>query len=218
MKIALVTGSNRGIGREVCRQLLQLGWTVVGTSRNGQTDLDHPSFHVIQGDVSNDASVMAMRHQFPFDHLDLLINNAGIIGSGHGVSGSTMDEITEIMNTNALGPLRMARAFEDVLVRSAQTRIVNVSSGMGVFDELSTGYFAYRWSKNQLNALTLRMHAEHFAKACVVSVCPGWVKTDMGGASAPRSVEQGGRSVVLAAVADHIQSGKFYRDGNEIPW
>jgi NAD(P)-dependent dehydrogenase (short-subunit alcohol dehydrogenase family) len=150
--------------------------------------------------------------------LDVLVNNAGVYGDPAGVAGFDLDLAHEVIETNVFGPWRVIQAALPLLRRSASPRVVNVSSGSGQLADMGPGYAAYRLSKTALNALTRTLAAEEPGLR-VNSVCPGWVRTDMGGQSAPRSVEQGADTAVwLATTPDGGPSGGFFRDREPIPW
>jgi NAD(P)-dependent dehydrogenase (short-subunit alcohol dehydrogenase family) len=150
--------------------------------------------------------------------LDVLVNNAGIYGPSDGVAGYDLGEAHRVIETNVFGPWRLIQAALPLLRRSASPRIVNVSSGGGQLAEMGGGGTAYRLSKAALNALTRTLAVDE-PEIKVNAICPGWVRTDMGGASAPRSVEQGAATVVwLATMSDDVPSGGFFRDREPIPW
>ena len=154
------------------------------------------------------------------DHLDVLINNAGIMVDGDdAILKITDDTFRKTLETNTLGALRVARAFERLLVKSKTPRVINVSSGGGQLTGGADGWApAYCISKTALNGVTSQL-ATALPKFAVNSVCPGWVRTDMGGQSATRSVEEGADTIVwLAADAPQKLTGKFLRDRKEIPW
>ena len=230
MKTALVTGANKGIGREVARQLVGRGFHVFIGARNAKAgraaaeDLANnggkTTFLTI--DVSDNARVRSAAREFArrSDHLDVLVNNAGIIVDGDdGILQITDEIFRQTIETNTLGALRVARAFEALLSKSKTPRIINVSSGGGQLTGGADGWApAYCISKTALNGVTSQLAAA-LPKFAINSVCPGWVRTDMGGQNATRSVEQGADTIVwLAADAPQKLTGKFLRDRKEIPW
>jgi len=158
--------------------------------------------------------------------VDVLVNAAGTLpetsgaysGKGATVLGAGDEEVVDTITVNTIGPWRIVKAIASLLAQNA--RVVNVSSGMGAFTEMGSGYFGYRASKAALNVLTRTVAQEVSSRGIMVnSVCPGWVKTDMGGANAPRSVEQGASGIVWAAtLAPGGPSGGFFRDGKPIGW
>ncbi len=230
MKTALVTGANKGIGREVARQLARKGFHVFVGARNrkaGRKAVDEivkdggkASF--LEIDVSDADSVIAAGREFSkmADHLDVLVNNAGIIVDGDDAILEISDDLLrKTLETNTLGPLRVTRAFASLLRKSKAPRVINVSSGGGQLTGGADGWApAYCISKTALNGVTSQLAAA-LPKFAVNSVCPGWVRTDMGGENASRSVEEGADTIVwLAAEAPHELTGKFLRDRKEIPW
>jgi NAD(P)-dependent dehydrogenase (short-subunit alcohol dehydrogenase family) len=151
--------------------------------------------------------------------LEVLINNAGIIGPESFFSSNT-DEFLQILNTNFLGCIRTSQVFFSLLNASSEARIINISSGMGSRRDLEQGgYAAYRLSKANLNSLSILMAADgagHGIK--VFSMCPGWVRTDMGGSSASRDVSTGAETAVWLSTTELAETGSFYRDKKQIPW
>ena len=230
MKIALVTGANKGIGYEVARQLATKDFHVFVGARNrsagsAASDViakDGGRATFLEIDVSDNASVTAAAREFSkiADHLDVLVNNAGIMVDGDDAVLKISDAIfRKTLETNTLGALRVTRAFEPLLAKTKTPRVINVSSGGGQLTGGADGWApAYCISKTALNGVTSQL-ATALPKFAVNSVCPGWVRTDMGGQSATRSVEEGADTIVwLAADAPQKLTGKFLRDRKEIPW
>ena len=230
MKIALVTGANKGIGREVARQLAAKGFHVFIGARNrsaGRKAADEIAKKggkatFLEIDVSDNNSVAAAAREFAkaSDHLDVLVNNAGIIVDGDDAILEINDELLrKTLETNALGALRVMRACVPLLAKSKAPRVINVSSGGGQLTGGADGWSpAYCISKTALNGVTSQLAAA-LPKFAINSVCPGWVRTDMGGRSATRSVEEGADTIVwLASEAPQDLTGKFFRDRKEIPW
>jgi NAD(P)-dependent dehydrogenase (short-subunit alcohol dehydrogenase family) len=228
--IIVVTGGNRGIGYEICRQLAGRGVQVVLTARKSEAGERAVKKLAVQNvsarfhplNVTEPESVAALRDflERTFGHLDVLINNAGIImdedASGLEVKLST---VRATLETNTLAPLHLAQTLAPLLKRGRAARIVNMSSGMGALSDMEGGYAAYRISKAALNAVTGILAAELRGAVAVNSMCPGWVKTDMGGANAERDVSQGADTAVwLALDASQDLTGKFVRDHKVIPW
>jgi len=226
-RVAVVSGANRGIGREVVRQLAGLGFTTILGSRSlekGRAAAEGISGEVVvkQLDVSDDGSVRALADwvEREFGRLDVLVNNAGILyDTWQRALGADLDIVREALETNTFGPWRMCEAFLPLLRRSEHARIVNVSSEAGSLSSMGGGTPAYKTSKVALNALTRMLAAELRGTGILVnSVCPGWVATDMGGAGG-RPVEDGAASVVWAAtLPDDGPTGGFSRDGRPLPW
>jgi NAD(P)-dependent dehydrogenase (short-subunit alcohol dehydrogenase family) len=173
-------------------------------------------------DVADSDSVAIAAPEFSKieDHLDVLVNNAGIIVDGDDAILEISDDLfRKTLETNTLGSLRVTRAFEPLLQKSKAPRVINVSSGGGQLTGGADGWApAYCISKTALNGVTVQLAAA-LPKFAVNSVCPGWVRTEMGGENASRSVEEGADTIVwLASEAPHDLTGKFVRDRKEIPW
>ena len=230
MKTVLVTGANKGIGREVAGQLARKGFHVFVAARNpdaGRKAADEIAKQsgkatFIEVDVTDNASVRAAAREFSkiADHLDVLVNNAGIMMDGDDAILEVSDNIfRRTIETNVLGALRATRAFTPLLVKSKAPRVINVSSSGGQLTGGADGWSpAYCISKTALNGVTSQLAAA-LPKFAVNSVCPGWVRTDMGGRNATRSVEEGADTIVwLASEAPQGLTGKFLRDRKEIPW
>lgn len=230
-RVALVTGANRGIGFETSRQLAQQGIQVILGSRSpekGETaasKLRQEGLKVVahQLSVTDEDGIQSLAQlvENQFGRLDILVNNAGIMpDTGSGILNNAIKPVREALETNTFGPLLLTQAFMPLMKKHGYGRIVNVSSGMGQLEEMGGGYAAYRISKTALNAVT-RIFASELAgtNIKVNSVCPGWVQTDMGGAGAPRTLQQGADTIVwLATLPDGGPSGGFWRDRTPIPW
>ena|SRR5437879_536295 len=229
MKTVLVTGANKGIGREVAQQLAAKGFHVFVGARNAKAGRKAAEEIAKQGkatfleiDVADNGSVSTAAREFSDieDRLDVLVNNAGIIVDGDDAILETSDDLVrKTLETNTLGPLRVTRAFVLLLRKSKAPRVINVSSGGGqMTGGADGGAPAYCISKTALNGVTVQLAAA-LPKIAVNSVCPGWVRTDMGGGNATRSVEEGADTIVwLASEAPQDLTGKFLRDRKEIPW
>ena len=239
-KVALITGANKGIGFEIGRQLGNHGFSVVLAARDeGRVaeaaerlrgeGLDVQGVRLDVTDPST-AEAAAKWVDETFGRLDVLINNAGIaLDASAGVrpSGLELAMLKETYETNVFGAFAVIRAFLPLLRKSASARIINQSSTLGSLTTLSdpgTPYYgnnllAYNSSKSALNGLTLALSKDLAGdRISVNSVCPGWVKTDMGSDAAPRSVDQGAAIAVKLATMDEPPTGKFLDDAGEIPW
>ncbi len=230
MKIVLVTGANKGIGSEVARQLAARGCHVFVGARNIEGGRKVVEEIVSKGhkatflkiDVAHSASVTEAASELSKStgHLDVLINNAGIIVDGDSaILTLTEDQIRETFETNTLGPLRVTRAFLPLLNKSDSPRVINVSSSGGQLDGGADGWApAYCISKTALNGVTSQL-ATALPQMAINSVCPGWVRTDMGGANAPRSLEQGAETIVwLATEAPKTLTSQFIKDKKTMAW
>ena len=221
MPVALVSGANRGIGREIARQLREdHGFTVLAGARDPTRVEATEGLVPIELDVSDDASVAAAREYVERDpgRLDVLVNNAGVYGQPDRAADYDLAAAHEVFETNLFGAWRLLQAFLPLLRRSEHPRVVNVSSGGGQLADMDGGRTAYRLSKAALNALT-RTAAADEPGILINTMCPGWVRTDMGGESAPRSVEEGADTAVwLATQPDDGPTGGFFRNREPIPW
>ncbi len=229
-RIVLITGANRGIGLETARQLARRGFHVVIAARDEGTGREAAQAVSAAGgkatflplDVSSSDSIQAAASAFSKDagHLDVLINNAGIYpDQGLTVLTLPLARLDQTFQTNTLGPLEVTQAFLPFLRKAAAARVINVSSGYGQLDGLAPDVPSYCLSKLALNGLTLMLaRALEADRIAVNSMCPGWVRTEMGGPNADRSVEEGADTAVwLADEAPHGLTGKFFRDRQEIP-
>ena len=223
--IALVSGANRGIGRETARQLAERGYEVIVTARDeeaARAAAGEIGARPLQLDVSDPASIERAAAAVAEDpgSLDVLVNNAGI-GSDFGVAGAEpdFDAIQRALDTNFFGAYRLSIALLPLLRRSEHARIVNVSSGMGAINDMGGWSPGYRVSKAALNAMTRILATELEGDGVKVnSACPGLVATDMGDQfGATKSVEDGASGVVwLATLPDDGPSGGFFRDARQI--
>ena len=220
-RVALVSGTSRGIGAEIARELAaDQGFLVFAGARN-PSDVDEEDGLVrIELDVTDQETIDAARERISSEagRLDVLVNNAGV-GFPYSVSAADADieAAHEVLETNLFGAWRLVQATLPLLRRSDDPRIVNVSSGAGQLSEMNGGYPAYRISKSGLNALT-RILSNEERQIRTNSLCPGWVATDMGGRGAPRSVAEGADTAVWLATDPGVGSGGFYRDRQPIPW
>jgi NAD(P)-dependent dehydrogenase (short-subunit alcohol dehydrogenase family) len=223
--VALVTGASRGIGFEVARQLAERGYRIVVTSRTKSAaeeaarKIKRAVPHELE--VSEAASIreLAAFLKREVGRIDALVNNAAVLrGEGESILSTPADAFVETWRTNALGPLLLTQAVAPLLARSDAPRVVNVSSGAGQISSMTTYAPAYSISKATLNAITV-MLAAAMPDAKVNCVDPGWVRTDMGGPSAPRSVEQGADTIVwLATLPKSGPTGGYFRDRKRIAW
>jgi NAD(P)-dependent dehydrogenase (short-subunit alcohol dehydrogenase family) len=220
-RVALVSGASRGIGAEIARELaVEHGFLVFAGARNPD-DVDRvDGVEPIRLDVTDQPSIDEARERIAADpgRLDSLVNNAGVYGEPVGAADYDLDRAHEVLEVNTFGPWRLVKAFLPLMRGGSQPRIVNVSSGAGQLSDMNGGRAAYRVSKAGLNALTRTLASdERWVK--VNTMCPGWVRTDMGGSAASRSVEEGADTAVwLATLPDDGPTGGFFRDRKPIPW
>lgn len=230
-RVALITGANRGIGLEIARQLAGRGFHVIIGARDdssGRAAVDGIESSggkatLIRIDVSDSQSVHEAVEQFGkiSNRLDVLVNNAGIYPD-EGVTIATVPRtlMVKTFQTNVFGPLETVQAFLPYLRRATRARIINISSGYGQLEGMSPDAPSYCLSKLALNGLTIMLADNLRADGIAVnSMCPGWVRTDMGGRNATRSVEQGADTAVwLSDEAPHESTGQFFRDRQAIAW
>jgi NAD(P)-dependent dehydrogenase (short-subunit alcohol dehydrogenase family) len=219
--VALVSGASRGIGAEIARELAaDHGFLVFAGARNPDDVEVVDGIEPIRLDVTDQSTVDAARDRIASEtgQLDALINNAGVYGDPIGAADYDLDRAHEVLEINTFGPWRLIEAFLPLMRESSRPRIVNVSSGAGQLSDMNGGRAAYRISKAGLNALTRTLASdERWLK--VNTMCPGWVRTDMGGSAAPRSVEEGADTAVwLATLPDDGPTGGFFRNRKPIPW
>lgn len=230
-KIALVTGAYRGLGLETVRQLAQQDYTVIltgrkdakGTAAVNELAEEGLTVHYQRLDVNDAASIQAAADavQAKFGHLNALVNNAAIhYDSQQNALNADFEIVHEAIETNLLAPWKIIRAFVPLLAKATPATITNVSSGAGSLYDMSGGTPAYSITKAGLNVLTIKFAEELQAQGILVnSVCPGWVRTEMGGQAAPRSVAEGAKGIVWAAtLPKNGETGGFFRDGERIKW
>ncbi|MGD0610817.1 MAG: SDR family oxidoreductase [Anaerolineales bacterium] len=231
-RVALVTGANRGLGFEVCRQLAQRDYQVILASRDTAKGLSavqklkdegHPVLFQPM-DVTQASSVAAIGQflEHKFGCLDVLVNNAGIYlrREDEDITTVSIDTLERTVSTNAFGALRASQMAIPLMRKNAYGRLVNVSSTMGQLSRLDSSSPAYRLSKAIMNALTRMLADATRGTDILVNACaPGWIKTDMGGPGAHRSVEQGADTIVwLATLPSGGPSGAFFQDRKQIEW
>src|SRR6267154_638720 len=227
-KVILVTGSNKGIGFETVRQLAKLGHQVILAARDEAKGLEalkklegeNLTLHVLVLDITMEESIVqaADKLKSDFGKLDVLINNAAISLRGdHSLLQNDAAITDQIINSNALAQLAVTRAFQSLIPNGG--RIIMISSGGGSMSDPVGGWSpAYCVSKSFLGAITRHLAYELSSRMISVNALdPGWVKTDMGGRSAPGSVEEGADTPLWLATADKIATGKFFRNRREIP-
>ena len=228
MPVALVTGSSRGIGREVARQLAAREARVIVTSRSADAAAEAAAKigrgaigHAL--DTSDAQSIDAIGRfvEAEIGRLDILINNAAILlDEGKSIAGVEAKEFEETWRVNTLGPFLLTSRFAPLLRKSGHGRVVNVSSGAGQLSSMSGYAPSYSTSKAALNAITILFaNALRGDRVLVNCADPGWVRTDMGGHAAPRSVAEGADTIVwLATLPDDGPTGGFFHDRQRIEW
>jgi NAD(P)-dependent dehydrogenase (short-subunit alcohol dehydrogenase family) len=229
MKTALITGANKGIGFEICRQLGKLGFNIILTARNperGNAALnklieENIKCEFVEMDVSELNSVQKAYNivSGKYQSIEVLVNNAGISLDKSNILKSDNENIYKTIYTNSIGPLLIAKTFSPLLKKGG--RVINVSSGLGSICNGMQNYSPlYSISKTALNAITCQLSfAFEPLGVAVNSMCPGWVRTDMGGSGASRPVEKGAETAVWLATEAPIElTGKIFRDKKEIHW
>ena len=227
--VALITGGNRGLGRETARQLAAQGYHVLLGSRDleaGRAIASELSGSVeaIELDVTSSEQTARLRGVVErLGRLDALVNNAGITGSSAyrtSILDLDLGDLEHVLDVNVAGALRVSSAVVPLMRARGRGCVVNVSSGMGQLSDIGQGAPAYRLSKTALNAFTRVLSQElSETRIRVNAVCPGWVRTDLGGPSASLSVEEGVRGIVWAAtLAEDGPTGGFFRHGKPIAW
>ncbi|MFC2112581.1 SDR family oxidoreductase [Bacteroidota bacterium] len=229
-RIALITGANRGIGHEIGKQLLAREWTVIFTARNmaigrplvNELRETYKSAWFVQLNVNEEESIKYMADYVLEEHgrVDVLINNAGVLlDEGKSFLNVDIEDVRRTMETNVYGPLLVTRALLPALKKGNDARVINLSSTMGQLTTMGSSSPSYRISKTALNALTVIQSNELASDGIKVnSVHPGWVCTDMGGAAAPKSIEEGADTVVWLATEPDIPTGKYFSEKKLIDW
>ena len=221
-QVALVTGANRGIGAEIARQLRDLGATVYAGSRSRENETPDGTERVLL-DVTQEGDIEAVVDGV-FDEagrLDVLVNNAGVIGPDGDLVAAPTTGIDRTLSVNLRGPMLLCKHAVPLLLQREGGRVVNLSSGMGALGEgQSGGSPAYRVSKTGLNGLTVYLDGEYGDDGLLANaVCPGWVRTEMGGENAARSVEEGSETPVwLCRFRPGAPSGRFWRRKRVVEW
>lgn len=229
LKTILITGANKGIGYEISRQLAELGCNIILTARDEKRGSEAADSLIQQGynvnfilmDVSDQKSIHNAANEFEKNNnvLDVLINNAAILlDRSSDITKMDFDTINETLRNNTIGTILVTQAFLQFIPEFG--RIINISSEAGSLNKMNSYSPAYSISKAALNAVTKQFASilsyKHIA---VNSLCPGWVRSDMGGKAASRSVQKGAETAVwLATEAPQNLSGKFFKDKKEIPW
>jgi NAD(P)-dependent dehydrogenase (short-subunit alcohol dehydrogenase family) len=227
-RIAVVTGGNRGIGLEICRQLAGRGLRVVLTAREeekaqsaaAELDGDVIPFRLDVTDPEGSGRLATFLEN-KLGGAGVLVNNAGVFldRSWSGLE-VPIEVVRETLEVNLIGAWALSQALIPLMRRGGYGRIVNLSSGLGAMSEMTGGYPAYRVSKLAINGLT-RILADELrgTNILVNTMCPGWVQTEMGGPGAPRPVQEGADTAVwLATLPDGGPTGQFFRDRRRIPW
>jgi NAD(P)-dependent dehydrogenase (short-subunit alcohol dehydrogenase family) len=230
-QVALVTGGNRGIGYELVKHLALNGFKVILASRD--TEMGHKaaqelqeleldvSFEVMDVNIQESTRQAAITIKEKYGRLDVLINNAGVyLDDNKKLLNLEPSILEKTMATNFFGVYYCLQSFMPLMEKQGYGRIINVSSEYGAMSEMSyRGVGAYKLSKFALNGLTQLVAAEINGDIKINAVDPGWVSTDMGGPSAPRTPKQAAESILwLATIGPDGPNGGFFRDGKRIDW
>lgn len=229
METIVISGANRGIGLELTRLSLEAGHTVIAGARDpkqskelsGMVEKSGGKLRVLPLDITSDESVTSFVKALGVDHIDLLINNAGMYSKEDGkVSEVSPKVVMETLATNTAGAIRVTQALLPLVKKAKSPRIANTSSLMGsIADNSGGGALAYRMSKAALNMYTKTLSIDE-PKVAVVSMHPGWVKTEMGGENAPVEPKDSAAGILKVVMkASKSETGKFFNyDGKELPW
>ena len=224
MSRIVVTGGNRGIGKQIAKELVALGHEVILTARNedkGKEAASELGASFMQLDVSSPESIAKFSTEAAakYDAIDVLVNNAGIFDDKSQPAHNPNFEIVQkTLDTNLFGAWRLILGLLPLLKKSDDGRVVNMSSGLGAMSDMGAQFPGYRLSKVGMNAMTQMIHSELGDQIKINAMCPGWVKTDMGGEGAHRSLAQGAETAVWLATHPEIPNGKFLRDKEIIEW
>ncbi len=227
----LVTGANKGIGLEICRQLARLGHRVILSARSAERGekavkelaKDGLKVEFLLLDTADEASILRAARELKgrIEALNVLINNAAILDTWQGtILEAKPADLRDTFLTNTLGPILLVQALLPLLEAGKPARVINVSSQLGSVQNMTDGWAGYGISKAALNAATRKL-AETLAPRgiSVNAASPGWVRTDMGGKSAPLSVEHGAKNIVrLVTDVPHSLTNHFLEENGEIPW
>ncbi len=222
--VVVVTGANRGIGLEFTRQLQASGATVIATARKPEKarDLHKLGVEVIKLDVTVPEDIIGLVDVIGDRHIDMLINNAGIMGKGGEQIGKmNFDRVEQLLAVNTIGPMRVTQALLPALMRGQTRRIINISSVLGSIERNGGGYYGYRESKAALNRFTKtisnELRSENFT---CIALSPGWVRTDLGGSGADLSPEESitGMLKVFDTLTPEVSGSFYHYDGSSIDW
>ena len=222
-RVALVSGANRGIGRAIAEDLAASGLTVVAGARD-PARVEGEGLEPQQLDITDQGSVDAAIAAIGERHgrLDVLVNSAGIlIDAGERATEPNLDKVRQTLDVNLIGTWRLTAAALPLLEAAPEGRVISLTSGMGSLTDMGSGTPGYRVSKTALNAMTRMLASELRNGAVRINVvCPGWVATDMGSSSAPRTPQQGADTVVWLATmaAEQVPQGGIFRDRKPIDW
>ena len=223
MKSVVITGANRGIGLELCKQFLANGYRVFATYRSnsgGLEDISNPNLSTFKLDVRDASNVQAFASSIE-GSVDILINNAGISdGRWQSISEIDMQQAMEVIEVNSIAPVLVTQKFETKL--KSGSKVVMMSSLMGSISDCMSGRsYAYRASKTALNMFSMAMKNELESQGISILIMhPGWVETDMGGPNAPLTVEESVTGIIDRIEEQTLEiTGRYVQfDGTPIEW
>ena len=222
----IITGGNRGIGKEFIQQLLSNNHTIItGVRHPEQMDVEHERLSILKLDVSDTQSVIEFAQSVSqhTNQVDVLVNNAGRMDGRWQTIGEVDPDVSlDVLNVNTIGPLRVTQALWSLLEKTSNSKVANISSLMGSIDDCQSGRsYAYRTSKTGLNMITKILSVEgRDADVSVTCYHPGWVQTDMGGERAPVQPQESVKGLIeLIEMQTGERSGRFFEyTGVELPW
>ncbi len=231
LKTVLITGANKGIGLEVCRQLARAGHRIILSARSAERGENAVTELAAEGlgveflllDTSEEHSILRAARELKERHkaINVLINNAAILPTWEGtILEATAAELRETFQTNVIGPVLLTQALLPLLEAGKPARVINVSSLLGSMQKMTDGWPGYGISKAALNAATRKLaQALQSRGISVIAASPGWVRTDMGTQDAPLALEQGGRNIArFVADVPFSQTDQFLTESGEAPW
>jgi NAD(P)-dependent dehydrogenase (short-subunit alcohol dehydrogenase family) len=227
----LVTGANKGIGLEICRQLARAGHRVILSARSAERgeravkDLARDSLKVefLLLDTSDEGSIHKAARELKqrIKALHVLINNAAILDTWQGtILEAKAADLRDTFITNTIGPVLLTQALLPLLEAGKPSRVINVSSQLGSVQNMSDGWAGYGISKAALNAATRKLAQALAPRGISVNAAsPGWVRTEMGTDSAPLTVEHGAKNIIrlITDIPDSL-TDHFLEENGEIPW
>jgi len=222
-QVALVTGATRGIGAEIARQLADLGATVYAGARD-TADVTDDALRAVRLDVTEEGEIAAAVERIDDEagRLDVLVNNAGVFPESGPLHETATEDLDRTLSVNLRGPTLVTKHALPLLTAREGGRVVTLSSGLGRFTggEMGGGYPPYRISKVGVAGLTAYLHGEYGAEGLLANAAsPGWVRTDMGGPNATRSVATGAETPVwLCRFAPGAPAGRLWKDGSAVEW
>jgi len=227
----LVTGANKGIGLEICRQLARASHQVILSARSAQRGenavkelaRDGLKVEFLLLDTADEASILRAARELKqrLKSLNVLINNAAILDTWQGtILDAKAADLRDCFITNTLGPVLLTQALLPLLEAGKPSRVINVSSQLGSVQNMGDGWAGYGISKAALNAATRKLAGALQPRGISVNAAsPGWVRTEMGGESAPLPVEQGAKNIIrLITDVSHSLTNHYLEANGEIPW